>query len=109
MYNVVKEGEFGPVREFKFIKKKKTTQSKPIKMHNEEKTKYYYTPKAHEPDEILTFGKSIKTMEGPIVYSFPKSLRNIRTSKPKKIDDNRFSCNPREIYPDPYELTHKAY
>ena len=51
--------------------------------------------------------KSPKRINKLLMFSFPKAKRELTTLSSSNINQERFAYNPRSIFPDPYELTHR--
>ena len=113
MYNALKGFEFDAIKKNAEMMRSNTARkSKDPKITYRDK----YTTniksissRISSPEFFSDSRASITTPESAPTYTFSKSARNPAFLKPSNSSENRFSYNPREIYPDPYELTHSMY
>ena len=108
IYNASKGFEFDAIMKNNLTKK--TLQ--PNSDSSNKKIKLLLQKKGHPRNiqsktEIKTNNTAVK--KNVKAFSFSKSPKNSRVLSPSEVNENRFLYNPRDSFPDPYELTHKKY
>ena len=104
IYNPIKKGEFDAIAKEMAMKHnlvKDYIKVMPKKKENETK-KILKDSKPNNEDLIISKDK-VQT------YTFPKSIQKSVLLLDDRVNEERFLYNPRDVYPDPYELTHYRY
>lgn len=102
MYDALTGYEFSAkIKQKQVNKKKEITEKKPINIKK-------HLAKIVSPVETYKSPRPITQFDSSSIYSFPKSERKLAI-KINESNENRFGYNPRDSYPDPYEVTHHKY